>query len=373
MNDIASFGTLADSPLRQEFDARQALFDAQPPRTQRFVETQARALAEAYLDRPQTIRFTLPDRVAVDAQAKSVDGVPHASREQMVGGLLDGLTGTDIRAALRARLAELEGSDEPATAVSSELLRHAMAIHMVRDMLPAGRSVEYVRADDDDPIPTLPAGEDDAPASALMADGDAIVEEGDGAHNGSRGDLHVPYVPYARRFFLPQWVAFDGEGRLLVRSVQEAEAHIASMQRYVAVLHAAVGIAPYVVADEDYQRKRYGILGQLVGQGRALAHYQTQEIVRTIKRRAAANDLNRGLSLSLPYFDDQALEVRLLNFQVIPAGRIMFVPAFVVRAAREEQVKVAQDTRLNPSTRKALLADLALLERSFIAESQRAD
>ena len=53
------------------------------------------------------------------------------------------------------------------------------------------------------------------------------------------------------------------------------------------------------------------------------------------------------------------------DFEVIPAGRIMFVPAFVVRAAREEQVKVAQDTRLDPSTRKHLLAELKMLEEAF--------
>jgi hypothetical protein len=36
-----------------------------------------------------------------------------------------------------------------------------------------------------------------------------------------------------------------------------------------------------------------------------------------------------------------------------------------VRSAREEQAKVAQDTRLNPSTRKYLLAELHILEKAF--------
>jgi hypothetical protein len=36
-----------------------------------------------------------------------------------------------------------------------------------------------------------------------------------------------------------------------------------------------------------------------------------------------------------------------------------------VRAAREEQAKVAQDTRLSPSTRKHLLAELKTLEQAF--------
>ncbi|MBI5565128.1 MAG: hypothetical protein HY870_09540 [Chloroflexi bacterium] len=75
--------------------------------------------------------------------------------------------------------------------------------------------------------------------------------------------------------------------------------------------------------------------------------------------------MNRGLSLSLPYFDDQTLKMELNNFEVIPAGRIMFVPAFVVRAAREEQAKVSEDTRLSASTRKYLLAELKMLEDAF--------
>jgi hypothetical protein len=43
----------------------------------------------------------------------------------------------------------------------------------------------------------------------------------------------------------------------------------------------------------------------------------------------------------------------------------MFVPAFVVRACRGEEVKVAQDTRLNASTRRHLLAQLQVLETAF--------
>jgi len=107
------------------------------------------------------------------------------------------------------------------------------------------------------------------------------------------------------------------------------------------------------------------MLGQLINQGRALARYETIDIVETIKRRAARHELNRGLSLSVPYFDDQTLKMELNNFEVIPAGRIMFVPAFVVRAAREEQAKVSEDTRLSASTRKYLLAELKMLEEAF--------
>ena len=101
-----------------------------------------------------------------------------------------------------------------------------------------------------------------------------------------------------------------------------------------------------------------------------MARYQTREIIRGIKERAEAQSLNRGLSLSLPYFDDQGLKMETFHFVVIPAGRIMFVPSFVVRAAREEEVKVDQDTRFNVSTRKHLLIELKMLEDAFASTKE---
>jgi hypothetical protein len=120
-----------------------------------------------------------------------------------------------------------------------------------------------------------------------------------------------------------------------------------------------------MVADEEFDKKRYGMLGQLVNQGRALACYQTADMIRAIQERAAAQSLNRGLSLRMPYFDDQDLKIETHNFVVIPAGRIMFVPAFVVRAACEEQAKIAQDTRFSHSTRKHLMTELQMLGDAF--------
>jgi hypothetical protein len=296
-----------------------------------------------------------------DGDAKPAN-VPSESREQITGGLMDRLMRTDLRTALRLRLGELEQSPNRAVAVSAGLLRHAVVRHMVHNMLPSGRTVEYKVAEGEE-IPSIPVKSALEPESAITATTDAIVTE-EGWEAG-RGELLVPYVEAARRFYLPQWVAFDDEGHLLVGSVNEAEANIASMQRYLAVLHTAVGMAPYMVADEEYQLKRYGILGQLVNQGRALARYQVNEIIRTIQRRASSHDLNRGLSLSLPYFNDQTLALENYSFEVIPSGRIMFVPAFVVRAAREQEAKIAQDTRLSQSTRKHMLAELSALDQAF--------
>jgi hypothetical protein len=264
---------------------------------------------------------------------------------------------------LRHALAELEQSPDRAVSVAGGLLRHATVLHMVHNMLPAGRSVTYKPAEEDEAVPFIPETDELEPQSAITAETDAIAEEG-GTEEG-RGDLIVPFVPYARKFYLPQWVAFDENGDLLVKSVEEAEAHIKSMQRFMEVLFLAVALAPYISADEEYAKKRYGMLGQLVNQARALAVYKVREIIARIKERAEAGSLNRGLRLSLPYFDDQELRIDISNFEVIPAGRIMFVPAFVVRAVRQEEAKVSQDTRLNPSTRKHLLHLLSLLEQAF--------
>jgi hypothetical protein len=264
---------------------------------------------------------------------------------------------------LRQRFAELNKSSDKAVAVSAELVRFATANTMVRNMLPSGRRVTYLPADDDD-IPSIPSGDGNSdPDSAITASTDAIAEEG--RADEGRGTLQVPYVPEARRFFLPQWIAFDSHDKLIVNSLGEAQAHITSMQRFLTILFDARSLAPYMVADEEFEKKRYGMLGQLVNQGRALARYQTREIIRTIQERARAQSLNRGLSLSLPYFGDQDLRIKTHNFVIIPAGRIMFVPAFVVRAALEEQAKIAQDTRFSHSTRIHLMAELQMLGDAF--------
>jgi hypothetical protein len=352
------------SLLRQEYDQAADLLRAQPPLTQRFVEAQARHLADAIVQRTPQVRFSLPDQViGPDSDARPV-AVPAGYREQVVGGtgFLDRFSRFDVRKAIVQRLQELELATNREVSISANLLRHATVIYMVHGMLPAGRSVKYV-AEEGEEIPTRPLGEAAGVGSAITATTDAIAEEG-GAEEG-RGELLVPYAEAARKFYLPQWVAFDEEDHLLVNSAEDAEAHVASMQRFMEVLHLARGFAPYIVADEQYQQKRYGMLGQLVNQGRALARFETREIINTIKARAAQHDLNRGLSLSLPYFDDQELASALESFEVIPQGRIMFLPAFVVKAARSQQAKVADDTRLSPSTRKHLIHELKMLEAAF--------
>jgi hypothetical protein len=351
-------------PLQCELEEVRQLFAAQPLLVQRFIESQAATLADAITTNASEARFMLPDRLVVPATQDGFQTltIPADQRNVQVGGWAKRLRRKELRLLAKQRMLELEQSENQAVREAARLMRHATAVHIVYNLLPAGRSVHYL-AEEGESIPSIPAAEEQI-ESALTATTDAIAEEK--GEEKERGELLVPYVPYARRFFLPQWVAFDENGDLLLSSVQEAESHIASMQRYLRLLHYAVAFSPCLIADEVYQQKRYGMLGQLVNQGRALAMYQTRQIIETIKKRARAQNLNRGLTIRLPYFDDQDLTMKIYPFVVIPAGRIMFIPAFVVRAVREEEVKVAQDTRLNPTTRKYILKQLKMLEQDFL-------
>ncbi len=366
MAETKSKQTSLSDHLTEEYKRQQALFSAQPAIIQRFLEVQGKQIAEAIVEREAQVRFSLPDRIVCtleNVDQPALVTIPQNQRAYSAGSFVNRLRKVELYKELRHSLAELEQSPDRAVSVATSLLHHAAVMHMVYNMLPAGRTVTYKLADEEQTIPSIPEEDLLEPESAITAASDAIAEEG--KTEEGRGDLLVPFVPYARKFFLPQWVAFDENGDLLVKSVEEARAHIKSMQRFMEVLFLAVALAPYISADEEYTKKRYGMLGQLVNQGRALAIYQAEAIIARIKERANSGNLNRGLSLSLPYFDDQELRVDITKFEVIPAGRIMFVPAFVVRAVRQEEMKVSQDTRLSPSTRKHLLHLLVLLEQAF--------
>lgn len=354
------------SYLREEYQRQKALFAAQPIIVQRFIEAQAQRLAEAVTNNAHQVGFTLPDRV-VDKTPQMGEMaamlVPTEVREQTVGGWFRRFQKHDLREEVRQRLSSLEQSPDQAINTSASLLRYATTIQMVYQMLPDGRQVTYC-AEAGEETPSIPVKSIGESESALTSAADAIVEQGP-SENG-RGELLVPFVPAARRFYLPQWVSFDEQGTLLAGSIREAESNQASMERYLAILHMASSLAHYLVADETYQRKRYGMLGQVINQGRALARYQTEQIIQAILERVEKGTLNRGLSISLPYYDDQELRLAERSLEVIPAGRIGFKPVFGVRAVRLEHAKVSQDTRLNPSTKKYLLRELDLLEQAFL-------
>jgi len=354
------------SQLRREYLAYVNLLHAQPALVQQFLGVQATSLAEAIVEGLSHVRFSLPDQVVVKAQdleAKTIP-IPAGYRQQELGGLLSRLRHTNLSSALSSRLSDLENSGNLAISYSAILLRHVIAMHLIYNVLPAGNRVQYIAEKKDD-IPSIPVYKERLHGSVYPAEAQAeVFKENRGTEGGA--ELRVPYMGTARGFYMPQWVAFDEQHHLLVADLNEATAQIDAMKHYLLVLQTAVGLAPYMVADEEYQQKRYGILGQLVNQGRALASYQVEIIIQTLKRRANTHELDRGLSLSLPYFNDQSLVLETYRFDVIPVGRVMFVPAFIVLAVRAEGAKVAQDTRFNKSTRRHLLMILSTLEETFL-------
>ena len=352
------------SNLRKEYQYHRSLYEAQPVIIQHFLDQQARVIAQAILADARRVRFSLPNRVFPGGDAEALE-VPAGQREQAAGPLFAFRT-RDLRAEILQQFLSLERSPEPPLSLCGSLMRFALARTMVYQLLPDGRPVRY-RLLNGDEIPSQPV--DTSSLKSAISDGKDAVGVQPTSEAG-RGELQVPYPHAALRFFLPQWVAFDEKDRMLTNTLEEAESHIRSMQAFLRILHHAVAIDPYFVADETYQRKRTGMLGQLVNQGRALSRYQTQELVKAVKRRTGEGSLNRGLSLSLPYFNDQTLTMKLYNMQVVPAGRVMFIPAFVVLAVRREYARIIQDTRMNSSTRKHLLSLLAMLERAFLTKKE---
>jgi hypothetical protein len=256
--------------------------------------------------------------------------------------------------ALDERLALLESMQDQAIATSAALMRYRTASMMVRNLLPTGRSVRY-RSEPGEEVPSQPEVEAGMHTHPDGEDGLApgAVEQG------------TNYIAAAHRFYLPQWVAFDEQNQLLVDTINEARAHVAAMQEFLGVLRTAASLAPYILADAEYQQKRYGMMGQLVNQGRSLARYETNAIIEDIQRRVGNQTLNRGLSLSLPYFDDQDMQLKNLEFNVIPAGRVLFIPAFLVLAVSAEEIQVAHNDWMSTSTRQHLLTELKSLKKAF--------
>jgi hypothetical protein len=103
-----------------------------------------------------------------------------------------------------------------------------------------------------------------------------------------------------------------------------------------------------------------------VSRGKDLAEGAVDELIEELRRRAAAHQLDRGVRLSFPYYDDRRLSLRWRDFTVIPRGRILFVPAFVVVAAEREIERVQKDRQYTDSTRRHLLELLEKLRQAFV-------
>lgn len=119
------------------------------------------------------------------------------------------------------------------------------------------------------------------------------------------------------------------------------------------------------LAGQDVRRESGQVEAVRAERGLQLVQLQLDEIVIKIERRASAHTLDRGLSISLPYYDEQALELCWREIEIIPPGRVMFLPAFVVLAVERERDRILSEQALRPCVRESLLASLQVLERAF--------
>ncbi len=373
---IAETESIVDQPPEEttdyislELGLWKSLYLAQTPSSQDFLEGEACKLTEALvLNKPEVV-FSLPECINVPmsnstTQESRAIYIPTALKRQKVGGLLKRLARKSLLDILKQRLDELESNIDPSVVVSAGLIRYTAALHLVHTMLPNGNQVVYLTIPGDE-IPTIPVINDGRSSFSTKIPSTGILEVDPELSPNSNFNSQGVFASEANRFFLPQWVSFDGQNRLLANSFHDAEISLVSMKRYLHILNLAITLAPYLIADPECEEKRYGILGQIVNQGSAMARYEIEEIIQVIKERVRANNLNRGLSLSVTYFNDLSLELENRKIRVIPTGRILFHPAFIVLAVRKERMKNSQDLNMNYSTRKHFQTKLLDLERAF--------
>lgn len=300
--------------LRLEWLAWRRAFEDQPTTTQELFRTQAAGIADALLAARKTIAFSLPAKVlfrADPASPLSALDVPAGFQLQTINEGPLGWRPQDLRAVFRRRLSQLDRSTYPGVAYASGLLRFAFADQLIERLASGGLS-----------------------SHAAVADNS-------------------------------EWIAFR-DGRLVLSSESEAEERIIAMQRYLSALALAISLAPYFYTSEAYQSRRMGMLALLVDQGRSLAEYQVGRLIQKLRRWSAEHRLDRGLSLSVPYFDDQTLAMKLYSFEVIPAGRTPFVPAFLVLALERELISLQESQAYLEDTRIHLLSLLTALRREFL-------
>ena len=224
------------SQLRHEYQAYQNLFQAQPALVQQSLAVQAASLAKAVVEGKSQVRFTLPDQVVLQSLEVEANTAPVSAeyREHALGSIFSRLMHADICTQICSYLLDLEHSTNLAVSTSAILLRHALVIHLIYNILPVGNSVQYVAEYGDD-IPSIPLNNESLSASALNLRTDSeFVEE----HRGKVGqvELQMPYGDAVRGFFLPQWVVFDDQHHMLVSDLNEAKAKIIAMKRYLFVL-----------------------------------------------------------------------------------------------------------------------------------------
>ncbi len=161
-----------------------------------------------------------------------------------------------------------------------------------------------------------------------------------------------------------RYTAFGPQGVLQVDRAA-ADAYLIDLARSLEHLTLAEQLYPGWTAHALYNDAAAALTTHLIKQGRALAAYYTRQMVDDIHQAWQAGKLTRGLTLLIPYFDDRRYHMEAYRVVVVPTGRILFRPEFVVGACRLAQREVRKDPALSQATRWQLLSQLDSLIQSF--------
>ncbi|HEX3050474.1 MAG TPA: hypothetical protein VHP83_07455 [Aggregatilineaceae bacterium] len=165
------------------------------------------------------------------------------------------------------------------------------------------------------------------------------------------------------------YTGFDQKGNLLTPNIQAAEAVVERLVAFLHLLHQIETLYPAWAAADRFSETHALLTTHLIHQGRALANFHTQKIIRDIMTAWKSSELTRGLTIFLPYFDEHHYRMEEYKIVVIPQSRILFRPEFVVGACRVSERHVRSASNLSQSTRWQLLSQLDTIIQAFESTS----
>lgn len=308
-----------------EGEQKWVLWRNQTKEVQQYFVAQAERILHAIQENTSSLEFSLPEKVVlVDpfTHAYREEAIPGRYRRQIIGNHLFQRGNSTLSNVLQ-RLSDLQGSAHLSLSLSASILRYWIA-RLWLNQIPEG-----------EPIP----------------------------ESHKEGTLSQDTLETQRYF--PQWQMFNSQGEPLFSTREEAEQRIAAIESALQSLLSAMAIDPAIVEEEPFRSRYAALIAQWTEQGRAYSEYLTRVIISTIRQRENQHTLNRGLTVHLPYFDDQLLEIKYLDLEVVPPGRIAFEEVFLIQAAQRAKQRVSKDPKLSLTTRQHLLEELKLLETSF--------
>lgn len=163
-----------------------------------------------------------------------------------------------------------------------------------------------------------------------------------------------------------QYTGFDPQGHLAA-DYKTAAAVVERLSYFVHQLQLVEQIHPRT---EDWYSEKHSLLvTHLIDQGRALANYHTRQIIQNILTAWKAGEITRGLTIFLPYLNERQYKMEEYKIVVIPTGRILFRPQFVIGACRVSERHVRSNPDFSQATRWQLLSQLDTIIQTFEAET----